>query len=133
MTDKTAFRALSICTATLACALTTTAFAADISRDNCFEGAQVANWVVAGDNAIFVQTQTQDYYRIDLASKVRLRAPSSQVVVTSNNKTVCTGADLNVSQSRYGTLGVSKITKLSNEEVAAAGVKALPGRRYRGN
>ncbi len=114
-------------------ALSAPAFAAEISRDNCFEGAQVADWVVAGDNAIFLQTRTQDYYRIDLASKVRLRAPSSQVVITSNNKTVCTGADLHVSQSRYGTLGVSKITKLSDEEVAAAGLAALPGRRYRGH
>lgn len=109
------------------------AFAAELSRENCFEGAQVADWVVAGDNAIFVQTRTQDYYRIDLASKVRLRAPSSQVVVTSNNKTVCNGADLHVTQSRYGTLGVSKITKLSDDEIAAAGLQALPGRRYRGD
>lgn len=109
------------------------AFAGELSRENCFEGSQVADWVVAGDNAIFLQTRTQDYYRIDLASKVRLRAPSSHVVITSNNKTVCSGADLNVSQTRYGTLGVSKITKLSDEEVAAAGVRALPGRRYRGD
>ncbi len=114
-------------------AVSAPAFAGEISRENCFEGSQVADWVVAGDNAIFVQTRTQDYYRIDLASKVRLRAPSSQVVITSNNKTVCNGADLRVSQSRYGTLGVSKITKLSNEEVTAAGLQALPGRRYRGN
>ena len=30
-------------------------------------------------------------------------------------------------------LGVAKLTKLSDEEIAAAGPDALPGRRYRGN
>jgi hypothetical protein len=109
------------------------AFAAQASRDSCFEGSQVADWVVAGDNAIFLQTRTNDYYRIDLTGKVRLRSPGSNVVVTSNSKTVCNGADIRVVQSRLGPLGVSKITKLSNEEVAAAGLASLPGRRYRGD
>ncbi len=109
------------------------AFAADLARENCFEGAQVADWVVAGDNAIFLRTTTQDIYRIDLAGKVPLRAPASQVVVTSNMKTVCSGADLKVYQSRYGPLGVSGITKLTDQEIADAGVQALPGRRYRGH
>lgn len=109
------------------------AFADQISRDACFEGAQVADWVVAGDNAIFLRTRTQDYYRIDLAGKARLRSPGANVVVTSNSKTVCTGADISVVQSRLGPLGVSNIVKLSDEEVSAAGLQALPGRHYRGN
>lgn len=108
------------------------ALAGDLSRENCFEGAQVASWVVAGNDAIFLRTTTEDFYRIDLAGKVPLRAPASQVTVTSNSKTVCTGADIRVMQTRYGPLGVSKITKLTDDEVAAAGVQALPGRRYRG-
>jgi hypothetical protein len=124
---------LGLLASTALLAASAPAFAAGLSRENCFEGAQVADWVVAGDNAIFLQTRTQDYYRIDLASKVRLRTPGSQVVITSNNKTVCTGADLHVVQSTLGTLGVAKITKLTDDEIAAAGLRALPGRHYRGD
>lgn len=137
MTGKTAFRALSICAATLACALTSTAFAADAAPRDCFEGTQVVDWAAVGDQAVFLKTQKSDFYRIDLANPIRqLHSPAARLTVTSNTKTVCNANDLSVdlflSSSMNMPLGVAKLTKLSAEEVAAAGPENLPGRRYRG-
>jgi hypothetical protein len=138
MTGKTAFRALSICAATLTCALTTTAFATEVGSRECFVGGQVSELTAVTDRAVFLRLRTGDYYRIDLANPVRqLHSPTAQLSVTSYGRTVCNANDLSIRVHFSGdmglTLGVAKLTKLSAEEVAAAGPENLPGRRYRGN
>lgn len=137
MTGKTASRTLSICAATLACALASTAFAAEAAPRDCFDGTRVVDWTTSGDQTIFLRTQS-DYYRLDLANPIRqLRSPASRLTVTSNARTVCSAKDLNVDLFLTSTLNmplsVSKLTKLSAEEIAAAGPENLPGRRYRGS
>ncbi|KQZ06481.1 hypothetical protein ASD21_02280 [Caulobacter sp. Root1455] len=138
MTGKTTLRALSIGAASLACALTSAAFAAEPSaaRD-CFEGTKVADWVAIDDHTILLKTQQSDFYRIDLARPIRqLNSPAARLNVGSKNRMVCAAADLNVNlfltASMNMPLGVSKVTRMSAEEVATAGSANLPGRRYRG-
>lgn len=138
MTGKTAFRALSICAATLACALASTAFAAEATPRDCFDGTRVVDWTTAGDQTVFLKTQSSDYYRLDLANPIRqLHSPAARLTVTSNARTVCSAKDLSVdlflTSSLNTPLGVSRLTKLSAEEIAAAGPENLPGRRYRGS
>lgn len=138
MPGKNALRALSICGAALACALASTAFAAEAAPRDCFDGSQVVDWTAVGDQTVFLKTQTSDYYRVDLANPIRqLHSPSARLTVTSNARTVCGANDLSVdlflTSSMNMPLGVAKLTKLSDEEVAAAGPENLPGRRYRGS
>ena len=138
MTGKAAFRVLSICAATLACAVTSTAFAAEAAPRDCFDGGQVSELTAFTDQAVFLRLRTGDYYRVDLAHPTpQLHSPTAQLSVTAYGRKVCNANDLSVSVHFSGdmglNLGVAKLTKLSNEEVAAAGPENLPGRRYRGS
>jgi hypothetical protein len=137
MTARIALPALSICAVALTCALTSTAFAAEAAPRDCFDGTRVVDWTAVGDQTVFLKTQTSDYYRIDLARPIRqLHSPAARLTVTSNARTVCGPNDLSVdlflTSSMNMPLGVAKLTKLSTEDVAAAGPENLPGRRYRG-
>ncbi len=141
MTGSTALRILSIGAAAMACALASNAFAAGaakaVARD-CFEGGQVSELTAFTDQAVFLRLRTGDYYRIDLANPVRqLRSPTAQVSVTAYGRKVCNANDLHVSVHFSGdmdlNLGVAKLTKLTDEDIAAAGPENLPGRRYRGD
>jgi hypothetical protein len=136
MTGKAALRALSIAAA-LACVATTNAFAAEPAHRDCFVSAQVADWVAVDDQTVLLKTQTSDFYRLDLARPIsQLHSPAAQLTVGSRSRTVCAAADLNLNlfltASMNMPLRVSKLTKLSADEVAAAGSANLPGRRYRG-
>lgn len=138
MSRKTAFNAASLCVASLAFTLTSTAFAAEAAPRDCFDGTRVADWAAVGDQTIFLKTQSSDYYRIDLARPIRqLHSPAARLTVGSNSRTVCSAKDLNLDLFLTATmnmpLGAAKLTKLSNEEVAAVGPENLPGRRYRGS
>jgi hypothetical protein len=136
MTGKTALRALSMCAA-LSCAAATGAIAAEPVARDCFVGAQVADWVAVDDQTVLLKTQQSDFYRIDLVRPIRqLHSPAARLTVGSKSRTVCEAGDLDLdlflTSSMNMSLGVSKLTRLSAEEVAATGTENLPGRRYRG-
>lgn len=103
----------------------------------CFDAGQVRNWVSAGDQAVYLQVNTADYYRVDLPTPVRqLDSRSTNLVVGSSGSRVCDAGDLRMTlfltPSFNVPLGATRISRLSSEEVTALGPENLPGRRYRG-
>jgi hypothetical protein len=132
------FRVLSVWAATLACAMSTTVVAAEAAPRDCFSGGEVGELTAVTDQAVFLRLRTGDYYRVDLARPVpQMRSPTAQLSVTSYGSRVCNANDLSVSVHFSGdmglTLGVARLTKLSDQEIAAFGPEALPGRRYHGS
>jgi hypothetical protein len=128
---------VSIAAAAMACATAPSAFAAQTAPRACFAGGDVSELTAFTDQAVFLRLRSGDIYRIDLANPVRqLRSPTAQVSVTSFGHKVCNANDLHVSVHFSGdmslNLGVAKLTRLTDDEIAAAGPENLPGRRYRG-
>lgn len=136
MDRKPGFRTLTT-GAALACALGAAGVANAAARE-CFTGAQVSELTAFTDQAVFLRLRSGDIYRIDLTRPMpQLRSPTAQMSVTSYGQKVCDANDLGLYVHFSGDMGlrpgVAKLTKLTADEIAAAGPENLPGRRYRGD
>jgi|GEM_PF-2060038 len=130
-----AFAAL-VGAATLGGALVATAASAEPRpARECFDSDRVNDWSAAGDQAVYLRVNVADYYRVDLPTPVReLRKRAPNLIIESRDGRVCQPIDLDLGLSVSGMvlpLGVSKIQRLSAEDVALIGAENLPGRHYR--
>lgn len=113
----------------------TTASAEPRPARDCFDSDRVNDWSAAGDQAVYLRVNASDFYRVDLPTPVQqLRRKAPNLIVGSRDGRVCQPIDLDLGLAVSGMvlpLGVSKIQRLSAEDVALIGAENLPGRHYR--
>lgn len=94
-------------------------------KNECFFTSQFANWRAGGDRTIYIRTNANRFYRLDLTGRCpALTSPGAMLVNKFHSSSICSPLDwdMRVSQgpgSIAMSCTVSKMTRLSPAEVAA--------------